>query len=359
MIQLQIPVKLEGLKLATSVVRLTKEAVGEDDAVLVATLGDEHIFQAGPGYLKLPSSIDWAEGDVILVDTNRSVAHRWIRATSPHNTLLITERCDQLCLMCSQPPKKSHYDLFAEIEKAILLAPIGMEIGLSGGEPTLYKRQLSQMLTRVLEARPDLRFHILSNGQHFDESDIEWLSAPLMRNVCWGVPIYAASPDIHDEIVVKVGAFARLMESFAFLQRAGSTVELRTVTISTNVEVLPDLADFVTKHLRFAQVWALMQLENTGYAKNRWSSLFVDHSRNFSPFGDAIDITRLRGTQIQLYNFPLCTVPEKYREHAVRSISDWKQRFAQVCQECNAKTDCCGFFEWHPDTMSYEGIAPL
>lgn len=91
---------------------------------------------------------------------------RLLRSDSPHNTFLVTERCDQLCVMCSQPPKKTHVDRFVLLEEACLLAKPGELIGISGGEPTLYKGQLLGMLGRVLHAREDLQFHVLTNGQH-------------------------------------------------------------------------------------------------------------------------------------------------------------------------------------------------
>ncbi|MBL7373277.1 His-Xaa-Ser system radical SAM maturase HxsC, partial [Escherichia coli] len=83
-----------------------------------------------------------------------------------------TERCDQLCVMCSQPPKKTHVDRFALFEQACLLAEPDSVIGISGGEPTLYKAELLGMIERVLTARPDLAFHVLTNGQHFQSEDI-------------------------------------------------------------------------------------------------------------------------------------------------------------------------------------------
>ena len=48
------------------------------------------------------------DGDVVLVHPSADRPgriERLLRAGSPHNTLLVTERCDQLCVMCSQPPR--------------------------------------------------------------------------------------------------------------------------------------------------------------------------------------------------------------------------------------------------------------
>ena len=121
------------------------------------------------------ASAEALENDVILLMPRQASAHRLIRADSRHNTFLVTERCDQTCLMCSQPPKKHYVDLFPYLKQAALLAPAGARIGISGGEPTLFKDELFDLLLTVLDERPDLSFHVLTNGQHFEPGDAEIL----------------------------------------------------------------------------------------------------------------------------------------------------------------------------------------
>lgn len=299
------------------------------------------------------------DGDVLLVQPDSGRAERLLRAGSAHNTLLVTERCDQLCVMCSQPPKKTHVDRFELLEQACLLAGRGTLIGISGGEPTLYKEALLGMIERVLGARSDLEFHVLTNAQHFEAGDVGRLRAPLYRRVSWGIPLYAPEAALHDEIVGKAGAFARLEESFAHLTLAGARVELRTVLLSSNLEILPGLARYVAARLRFIEIWSIMQLENIGFAKNRWPKLYVHHRENFRPIAAALELAALHGVPAQLFNFPRCTVPEPFRELAAASISDWKRKYMPACATCRERARCCGFFEWHPDEDALQGVSPL
>lgn len=345
------------------VTRLRRKVVGELDpagSYVVDGEGTTSSF-AGLNGLFTVEGMAAAEldGDVVLVQPRSGRLERLLRAGSPHNTLLVTERCDQLCVMCSQPPKKTHIDRFDLFEEACLLAEPGSLIGISGGEPTLYKDQLLGMMERVLGQRGDLEFHVLSNGQHFERDDIERLRDPRFRRVSWGIPLYAPEPALHDEIVGKEGAFERLQQSFAFLLLAGARVELRTVLLATNVAVLPSLARYVTARLRFIEVWSIMQLENTGFARNRWGKLFVEHGADFGPVGDALDCAAMHGVRVQLFNFPRCTVPAPYRHLAVASISDWKRKYVAACGECRERDRCCGFFEWHPEADAIAGVSPL
>jgi His-Xaa-Ser system radical SAM maturase HxsC len=299
------------------------------------------------------------DGDIVLVQPGSGRAERLLRSGSRHNTLLVTERCDQLCVMCSQPPKKTHVDRFDLFEQACLLAEPGTLIGITGGEPTLYKDQLCGMIERVLDTRHDLEFHVLSNGQHFVDDDIERLRDPRFARVSWGIPLYASEATIHDEIVGKSGAFMRLQQSLSVLALAGARIELRTVLLSSNLQALSELARHIAVRLRFIEVWSIMQLENTGYARNRWGKLFVSHASRFEPIAEALDRATLLGIDAQLFNFPRCTVPPSYRHLAISSISDWKRKFTPACAPCRERDVCSGFFEWHPDADALAGVSPL
>lgn len=360
MIPLVLPATSEARRPFVCRVRDNLEDVSNEADALVIDSDPAEYFLSGRDGAFAVGRGDTASlaGDVLLVDPDGGRAERIFRHGSRHNTLLVTERCDQLCVMCSQPPKKTHVDRFSYFEEACLLSAPDSLIGISGGEPTLYKQELFRLIERTAELRPDVGFHILSNGQHFTADDIDRLRLPAYGNVIWGIPLYAATPTLHDEIVGKMEAHARLLDSFASLMRAGARVELRTVLLSTNVASLPQLARFITRHLRFIECWSIMQLENIGFAKNRWSNLYVDHRRHFEEIATAIDAAQMRHVPVRLFNFPRCTVPTHYRDLAPASISDWKRKYSPACDGCTEREACAGFFEWHPDA-DLVGVKPL
>jgi His-Xaa-Ser system radical SAM maturase HxsC len=297
-------------------------------------------------------------GDVLLVFPERRRAIRLIRRQSNSNTILLTEECDQGCVMCSQPPRPQRHDHFELYRQAVELAPPKSVIGISGGEPTLQKAALFDWLRRLKAVRPDVSFHVLTNGQHFDIEDLPALTY-LRDVVLWGVPLYAPGPALHDELVGKKGAYARVLQTLDLLGRAGAMVELRTVVMQPNLAVIPRLASFVTTHLRWIAWWAIMQMECRGYARLHWRSLFVDTSRQFAPIAAAIRIAELAELHVALFNFPRCTVPAEYRSRTERSISDWKRRYLAVCERCTQQEACAGFFQWHPADHGFEGLAAL
>lgn len=329
------------------------------DAVLQSWEGGLAEYDAGGISVSVRvADPDMVDGDILLIPPQSRTAHRLIRARSDHNTLLVTERCDQLCVMCSQPPKTQHFDLFDSFLEACRVAPYGQYIGISGGEPLLLKKRLFDFLMSLADLRPDLRFHVLTNGQHFTEGDMEVIEALGPERVLWGIPLYSASAADHDRIVGKDGAYETLVENLARLTRAGASIELRTVVIRSNVEALPELAQFITTRLPALQVWAIMQMERIGYGRLNWEKEFCDTSLNFYPVGRALDVAAARGLPVSLYNFPLCTVPPIWRDHAMASISDWKQKFINKCQTCTKRPVCSGFFEWSPADGGFQRIIP-
>lgn len=345
------------------VVRLREREVGDqgpNDAILIGREGSrrEYDFHGFSLVLHAESHMP-LDNDVLLIVPGQTSARRLIRAASQNNTLLVTEQCDQLCLMCSQPPKKQHVDLMSELETAASLAPPDAYIGLSGGEPLLYKKRLFEMLLSLSLIRPDLTFHILSNGQHFDEEDIDTLREIGIDRILWGIPLYAADAAQHDFIVKKTGAFDRLFRSFSILFDAGAAIELRTVVMQHNYANLPTLAGFIGSNLPFVERWAIMQLENIGFGRMNWDTSFKDTSTDFGNVGRAINIATARNVGVQLYNFPLCAVPERFHHLAPATISDWKKKHESFCVDCSLRQRCGGFFEWYNHNRGFKGLGPI
>ena len=127
---------------------------------------------------------------------------------------------------------------FPLYQKAIELSDPKKTIGISGGEPTLYKKELFSILLNVYDKRKDLSFHILSNGQHFDNNDFEILDEINNKlNILWGIPLYADNFDLHDKIVKKK-AFDILLKNLFILAETSSKIELRTVLMMSNYQNL-------------------------------------------------------------------------------------------------------------------------
>jgi len=301
---------------------------------------------------------DFDHYEVWIIFPNTKDVNRFFRPSANSNTILLTERCDQYCLMCSQPPKAKDYLHFDLYHSALALIKEPTVIGISGGEPTLYKEALFDFLIEAIARFPDVKFHILTNGQHFSDVDTKKL-AKLRKHVIWAIPIYSSHADEHDKIVGKRGAFKGLLANLTILAKASARVELRTVVLRENIFSLGRLALFISTIFPWSDSWSIMQLEKIGFAKIDWKLKFYDTSSDFTLVASALDVCIANDVNVNLYNFPRCTVPHKYRPMAVASISDWKVKFFDNCKKCSEKNICSGVFEWYDLDVGYKNIGPI
>jgi His-Xaa-Ser system radical SAM maturase HxsC len=288
-----------------------------------------------------------APGDVIRLTEGTSRISVLYRRGSNSNTLFATERCNSHCLMCSQPPRDVDDrwlvdDMLATIP---LVDKTEVQLGISGGEPTLLGDDLVAVLYQAKKHLPATELHILSNGRRFaDEALARTVCSVRHPRLRWGIPVYAESPEIHDYIVQSKGAWGETLAGLYNLARHNASIEIRVVVQQANVERLGELAYFIFRNLAFVDHVAFMGLEPMGFARRNWQDLWIDPVDYQAQLRDAVFFLTNRGMPVSLYNFPLCTLPRDLWSFAPQSISDWKNVFLPECDNCSVRERCCGFF---------------
>lgn len=287
------------------------------------------------------------DSDVLALELERPAVRVLYRRSSLHNSFLLTERCNHYCLMCSQPPKDVNDDwIVDELLKAIpLVSPETREIGFTGGEPTLLGDHFLRLVREMREHLPATSLHILSNGRRF--ADLEFARAYAAvdhPDAMLGIPIYAASSQIHDYVVQADGAFDETVRGILNLKTFGQQVEVRVVIHRQNYTHLPALAEFIARNLTFVDHVALMGLEMTGFAKANIDALWIDPFDYRDELLEAASLLDDLGLRTSIYNHQLCTIDPKIWPLAVRSISDWKNEYREECSNCSVQERCGGFF---------------
>ena len=299
----------------------------------------------GVSHLRTPQVV--GPGDVVrLVEDSSRVAVLYRRGSNS-NTLLATERCNSLCLMCSQPPREvdDQYLVDEMLETIRLVDRDEIQLGISGGEPTLLGDDLLVVLHHAWRHLPDTGLHVLSNGRRFaDHGFARSVCALKHPNLLWGIPVYSDSPEIHDYIVQARGAWSETLAGLYNLARGGADIEIRVVVQRANVERLPELAYFIFRNLTFARHIAFMAIEPIGFAPVNHDAIWIDPVDCMGILKDALFFLANRGMSVSLYNFPLCIVPEELWCFTRKSISDWKNAYLPACDRCAVRKDCCGFF---------------
>lgn len=310
--------------------------------------------------LRFPSVV--APGDVVRLVEGSSRVSVLYRRGSNSNTLLSTERCNSLCLMCSQPPRDVDDQHLVDemLETIALIDRDEPQLGISGGEPTLLEDDLLVVLHHARRHLPGTGLHVLSNGRRFSDAAFARSTAAVRHpKLTWGIPVYSDSPEIHDYIVQARGAWSETLAGLFNLAKVESDIEIRVVVQRANVERLPELAYFIFRNLTFARHVAFMGIEPIGLAPTNRGSLWVDPVDCADALRDATFFLANRGMDVSLYNFPLCTVPKELWGFAQKSISDWKNTYLPVCEPCAVKQDCCGFFRSIGPRWTSRAVRPI
>ena len=175
---------------------------------------------------------------------------------------------------------------------------------------------------------------------------------------CFGIPLYSDLAHRHDFVVQARHAFDQTIRGITNLGRVGVPAEIRVVIHRHTYERLPHLAQFIGRNLPFVSHVALMGLEHMGYTKMNREALWIDPLDYQSELAEAVDTLSSERIRTSIYNHQLCTLPDRLWSYAVRSISDWKNDFLEVCERCEVQEACAGFFS---SGLKYpsRGIVPV
>lgn len=341
------------------------EAEGTPYPAASVLLWDEEAASGSCGSVAVASPKDAgavAPGDVVRLRHDSSLVHVLYRRGSRSNVLFTTERCNNLCLMCSQPPRDEDDDWRVDelLQLVSLVDRDEPQLTITGGEPTLLGHGLVRVLEACARELPDTHLQILTNGRRFADSALaEALVAAGGDRTTWAIPLYADGPRRHDEIMGAEGSFPETMMGLAELARLGARVEIRVVLHALSIPRLPELAEFIYRRLPFVEHVALMGLEPMGFAKVNRDQLWIDPADYLPQLHHATSFLADRGMQVSIYNLPLCVLPRSLWPFARQSISDWKNMYPADCEPCAFKEQCAGFFTSAGPAWRSRLIAPI
>jgi len=235
-----------------------------------------------------------------------------------------------------------------------------LELGISGGEPTLLGEGLIAVMQACRDTLPQTALHVLSNGRLFRYISLaSRIAAVGHPDVMFGIPLYSDLDWEHDHVVQARGAFEDTMLGLQNLGRMQVPVEIRVVVHKFTYKRLEALAEFIYRNVTFASHVTFMGLEATGFAKGNMESLWIDPWEYREQLERATLLLAQRRMNVSIYNHQLCTLPRSVWEYARRSISDWKNDYLPTCRECAVQNECAGFFTFNLKNCTSKHIAPI
>ncbi|WP_104498875.1 His-Xaa-Ser system radical SAM maturase HxsC [Acinetobacter indicus] len=318
--------------------------------------------RVGVNNLFIPEQQALKSNDVVTIDPFKKNLSVLLRASDTHHTLFLTNRCNNYCIMCSQPPTK-HDDSWLVQQALEIIDHISyepMNIGLTGGEPLLLDEKLRLIIDTIHNKFPSTKIDVLTNGRLFSTPQIaESVLSNLETKVNWLVPLYGHADLLHDFVVQQHSAFEETLEGLYVLQYYEQPIQLRIVLVKPVLENLIDLCTYIRTNLPFVNEVALIGCEPIGFALANKELSQVDIKDWWDQLNAAVDLLLSTKTRLVLMNIPLCCLPQSLWPYAAKSISDWKNTYDDVCNSCEIKTDCCGLFNWYKSGWMPSTLSPI
>ncbi len=313
-------------------------------------------------YIALPENLHPPqEGDILRIDLSAGTIGFLYRKASPHNALFITERCNSRCIMCSQPPRSIDDDYLIEeiLEMLPLVSAETVEMGITGGEPTLLGEKLIQVIQSLKNNLPQTAVHMLTNGRAFKSQ--QWakrIGDIQHQDLMLGIPVYSDIARLHDFIVQSQGAFDETIRGILNLASHDVPIEIRVVTHKQSLPRLRETALYIARNFPFVRQVALMGLELVGFARSNIDALWEEPCEYGDTLIEAVSELSCRGVKVLIFNHPLCVLPQKLWPYAVKSISDWKNVYIKECELCAVRERCGGLFA-SSEVRRPKGIKPF
>lgn len=324
-----------------------KAYIFEDETVSIES---EQLIIKGVEYLNTLEN-----NDVIEIEKIIRVLYR---DASDDNILLVTNQCNSNCIMCpdSEYVRNVRNDIdVGRIKRIINEIPDDVQsISITGGEPTMAKDGLIEVLKECKEKLPYTFFQLLTNGRSFSDREYtKRIAEVIPSNHRLGIPLYGISPAKHDAITRAPGSFEQTKIGIRNLLDYNIKIEIRIVVTKLNYKNLIELSEYIaSQYADKIEMVNIMSLEMSGNALKNKEFIWVDYDemKNYV-FEASINLIK-HGIDVNLYNFPLCKIDPRLHYIAAKSISDYKINYKEECRECSIKDICGGFFESTLKTMN-------
>ena len=273
-------------------------------------------------------------------DTNLSLEH----------TVFMTAHCNNNCIMCPMS-EASRRAVEVEDREEKLIAQImtwpedTAHIDVTGGEPTLYPKRFLNVMELLKERFQHTDFQLLTNGRSLSDRNYFREIRRVLPNGCrLGIPFNASGSELFDKITNTQGSYLQTVSGIRRLLAADLLVEIRVVVIKLNLMDLLNIANVVINLFPTVRKVDFIGQEVLGNAYKNRDKVWVDYKKSFQYLIPAIDLLVENGIDVELYNYPLCTVAPGYRALCRNSISEYKIRYDDKCEECMLKQICGGLF---------------
>ena len=287
-------------------------------------------------------------GDVIEIEDNGKLL-KLHDASNLSALVFITNQCNSNCIMCPDSEKRRMQKNTITPEflmEYISLLPSDLyHIDVTGGEPTLLKYDLINVLETALRQTENAQIQVLTNGRSFAVSSYaNEFHRVVNKRLYFEIPVHAATASLHDLIAGASGAFSQTMLGIDHLIKLSLEVHIRIVVSKLNYRVLNEIIDLIVTKFPAINKINFLGLEVMGNAYHNKDAVWMEFDEIKKWVENAAEYCILKGVEPAIFNYPLCMFDEKYWYCYKKTITGYKVRYFPECDICKVKTECGGFF---------------
>ena len=282
--------------------------------------------------------------------------------------------CNERCVFCNvpvedyRPVTPSRAALSAELDAFI--ASGEQTLTISGGEPTLLRERLLDVVTRARTAGVPF-VELQTNAVLIDDDYAQALAQAGVTSAF--VSFLSHVPALHDQLAGLEGAYPDCLRGMDALLDAGIAVTLNPVTAYVTQELVADYVAFVAERLPRVRAISLSAVQPHGRAKDN-PELLPDYQVLKGQVVLAQE--RANAADIRLLNpycgLPLCVGWHESAERSVEAVEAILQREGQAfgvnnrqnkrhgepCRGCALRTRCGGAWNAYWDVRDGRGLEP-
>jgi len=300
--------------------------------------------------------------EIICCDKKAKVVVLY-RPDSDDNTLVMTSACNNKCIMCPEPIVREssvNFNLNMISKLISLIDKKTLNLGITGGEPTLIKQDLVKILSLCRKRLPNTQLSLITNGRMFSyKSFVDAVKNVNNKRLLFCIPLNSHDEKIHDEITEVKGSFLETCNGIKNLLSESQLVELRIVIQKKNYRDLEKIANFIINNFFGVYRVVFIGMEVSGMARFNIKNVWVKYDEVKASLEKALILLLDSGVKTNVFNIPLCKISLPFRRLVANSISDYKIRFLSDCENCSEKKLCGGCFVSTIDLIKKEGVKPI
>lgn len=252
--------------------------------------------------------------------------------------------CNNNCIMCTNvmPSKQKSQPLREQINKiksTLAKDPNASFFVITGGEPTLYPKQLHEVM-RFIQDNSKAEIKLVTNARLFYYSDFCKSFKDIDPKRVLLITEIHGPEDLHDKITGVKGSFKQTIEGIKNIKKIlGWFIEQRLVIHRLNFEKILDIVK-IGESLGINR-FVIFPIDIIGNAAKNRRELMITYAEFIPYVIEAIEYCKQKNQEVILLHMPKCVLPSKYWRYASGvSVVEKRLDLLDSCKDCVLQDSC-------------------